>query len=71
MPNFAGVNGNKLLIGILASTSAGGAAYYAQPATIKLFKEFLRQKNYPLKGFMMWDSHWDSNNQFAISNACK
>ena len=38
LPNFAGVEGKKLLIGLLASTSAGGAAYYGQPATISAFK---------------------------------
>lgn len=41
LPGFAGVNGNKLLIGLLASSSAGGAAYYAQPGTIKALKSFL------------------------------
>jgi hypothetical protein len=29
LANFTGVNGDKLLIGLTASTSAGGAGYYA------------------------------------------
>lgn len=41
IPNFNGVAGNKLLMGVLASTSAGGAAYYAPPAIITSFKNFL------------------------------
>lgn len=71
IPNFSGVNGNKLLIGVLASSSAGGAAYYAQPTVIKALKEYLTTNNYSLKGFMIWDSHWDALNGFQISNASK
>jgi|KNS10NT17metaT_FD_contig_61_44261_length_1703_multi_2_in_0_out_0_2 hypothetical protein len=32
---FDGVPAKKLVMGVLASTSAGGAAYYAPPATVK------------------------------------
>lgn len=70
LPNFNGVNGNKLLIGVLASSSAGGAAYYASPDTISQFKNWINTNNHPLKGFMIWDSHWDATNGFTISNAC-
>ncbi len=69
LPNFKGVSGNKLLMGLLASTSAGGAQYYAPPSAIRDFKSWIKQNNYPLKGFMMWDSNWDILNGFAISNA--
>ena len=41
IPNFAGVAGVKLLIGLLGSSSAGGAAYYAQPSVIKNLKAYL------------------------------
>lgn len=71
IPNFKGVNGNKLLIGLLASSSAGGASYYTQPSIIQQFKQYLTTSNYPLKGFMMWDSHWDSLNSFLVSNTIK
>lgn len=54
-------------MGVLASTSAGGAAYYAQPATISNFKKYLADNKLPLAGFMMWDSHWDKLNNYAIS----
>lgn len=67
--NFSGVDGNKLFIGVLASTSAGGASYYATPQTIGQFQAWLKSNNYPLKGFMMWDSNWDKLNSFLISNA--
>lgn len=70
LSNFQGVSSNKLIMGVLASTSAGGPQYYASPSTIIDFKSWLKQNNYPLKGFMMWDSNWDQLNQFAISNAC-
>jgi chitinase len=66
---FNGVAGNKLRMGVLASTSAGGAQYYAQPTAIKAFMNFLKTNNLPLDGFMMWDSNWDKLNGFAISNA--
>ncbi len=71
IPNFAGVNGSKLLLGMLASTSAGGSNYYAQPDTIRALKSYLTVNKYPLKGFMIWDSHWDSLNQNLIAKACK
>jgi chitinase len=70
LPNFKGVDGSKLLIGLLASTSAGGAAYYAPPDTINAFKGWIVEKGYPLKGFMTWDSNWDALNGYAVSNAC-
>ena len=70
IPNFEGVSGKKLLIGLLASTSAGGADFYGKPETIVAFKKFLASKKYALKGFMIWDSHWDQLNNNAISKAC-
>ena len=71
IPNFTGVQGNKLLLGLLASSSAGGAAYYAQPDVIRQLKAFLSDNKYPLQGFMIWDSHWDKLNNNLISNVCK
>jgi chitinase len=68
--NFTGVAGEKLMMGVLASTSAGGASYYYPPDIITAFRSWLATNNYPLAGFMMWDSHWDSLNGNAISNAC-
>ena len=68
LENFKGVAGNKLMMGVLASTSAGGAAYYYQPAVIDQFKAWLADNKYELRGFMMWDSHWDKLNENAISN---
>jgi chitinase len=70
IPNFAGVNGNKLLMGLLASNSAGGPSYYATPDVIEQFKAWLAANNYPLKGFMIWDSNWDALNGYLISTAC-
>jgi chitinase len=68
---FSGVRGEKLLMGLLASTSAGGSQYYAPPETIQQFKSWLKSNQYPLVGFMLWDSFWDSLNGYAVSNACK
>jgi chitinase len=69
IPNFKGVDGNKLVMGVLASTSAGGSQFYAPPHVIREFKSWIKQNNYPLKGFMMWDSNWDILNGMVISNA--
>lgn len=71
MENFSGVSGKKLLIGLLASTQAGGANYYGRPETIQAFIQFIEGQKYPLAGFMMWDSHWDQLNNNAISKAIK
>lgn len=68
--NFSGVAGEKLVMGLLASTSAGGSAYYVTPDVIAAFKQWLDDNSYPLAGFMMWDSHWDTLNGNAVSNAC-
>ena len=57
------------MMGMLASTSAGGAQYYAPPNIVREFKIWIKQKNYPLKGFMMWDSNWDKLNGYSISDA--
>jgi chitinase len=39
--NFKGVTGNKLLMGVLSSTQAGGSAYYSSPTIIAQFKNWL------------------------------
>ena len=57
--NFTGVSGDKLIMGILASTKAGGPNYLYSPEVIAKFKAWLHEKNYVMGGWMMWDSHWD------------
>ena len=68
--NFSGVSGSKLMMGILASTRAGGSNYYFAPKIISQFKKWIEDNNYELKGFMIWDSNWDKLNKFEASNAC-
>jgi chitinase len=58
-----------LVIGLIASTSAGNAGYYVPAATIKDFIQWMPTQNYTLAGLMFWDSHWDSLNGYASSNA--
>lgn len=69
IPNFAGVKGEKLAMGLPASTSAATAIYYFTPEIIAKFQAWLKANNYPLKGFMIWDSNWDIKNNFTISKA--
>jgi chitinase len=57
-------------MGVLASTTAGVASYYTPPSVIREFKQWIKKNNYPLLGFMMWDSNWDKLNGFIISDAC-
>ena len=57
-------------MGLLASSEAGQASYFAQPSTVVSFVNFINQNDYPLKGFMLWDSHWDQKNGFKVSDAC-
>lgn len=67
------MKGEKLLIGVMASMSAGGAGYYATPETIRDFKDWINENDdgdHTLKGFMIWDSNWDKLNSFLISTAC-
>jgi chitinase len=68
IPNFTGVNGSKLVIGVLASPSAGGAAYFANNTIIKSFIDWSYNNSFAIAGMMMWDTHWDSLNGFNISN---
>lgn len=70
LDNFAGVSGKKLIIGMLASTSAGNPSYYAQPDTIRQFKSWAHDQKHDFKGFMIWDTHWDANNAYTISKVC-
>ena len=44
--NFSGVAGNKLMMGVLGSTSAGGAAFYPGPEVIRNFRAWLEAKGY-------------------------
>jgi len=56
-------------MGLTASTSAGGASFYYPPGVLREFKIWIKQKKYPLKGFMMWNSNWDKLNSYLISDA--
>ena len=71
LEGFNGVKSSKLLIGLLASSQAGGAQYYGPPDVIQQLRSWLAEMAYDLGGFMVWDSHWDKVNNFAISNVCK
>jgi chitinase len=46
LANFTGVKGSKLLIGVLASTSAGIGSYYASPTIIADFKNWIVANNH-------------------------
>jgi chitinase len=70
IPDFNGVAGEKLLMGVEASPDAGGSNYFVSPATIKDFKDWLAGNNHTMRGFMMWDSHWDALYNNSISIAC-
>lgn len=59
IPGFSGVPASKLVMGLLASTSAGGASYYAAPSVVKSAVSTLSSKGISIGGIMFWDSHWD------------
>lgn len=67
IPNFSGIPQSKLIMGIPASSTAGNSA--PSSATISQFINWTIAQNYSLKGWMIWDSHWDSINSFNISNS--
>jgi chitinase len=67
---YTSVPANKLIMGVLASTSAGGAAYYPTPAMLtSAISTLSSQYATQVGGVMMWDSHWDTLNNRVISNA--
>ncbi len=67
---YPGVPEDKLIIGVIASTSAGGSSYYTPPDVLSnSIKLLSSQYNYDVGGVMLWDSHWDTSNGGVISNA--
>lgn len=66
---FVGVPVSKLIVGTIASSSAGGASYYGGMAPIQSFYSAM-PTSYGVtpRGFMFWDSYWDSLNNYTISN---
>lgn len=67
---YTGVPANKLIMGVLASTSAGGAAFYPTPDVLTSAITTLKSTySTQVGGVMMWDSHWDTLNGRVISNA--
>ena len=66
---FVGVPVSKLIVGTIASSSAGGASYYGGMAPLQGFYTAMPTSygNYS-RGFMFWDSNWDSLNNYTISN---
>lgn len=71
IPNWSGIAGSKIVMGIPASTNAAGAAYYYTPAVISAFKSWLDANKYHMAGFMTWDSHWDTLNTNQVTKACR
>jgi chitinase len=65
--NFSGIPQNKLVMGVPASQAAGQTA--PSGATIDSFQQWLAANNYSMAGAFIWDSYWDSQNQYTISNA--
>lgn len=66
---FNGVPVSKLIIGTIASASAGGASYYGGMTPIQQAYTGLQANyGYTPRGFMFWDSYWDSLNSYTISN---
>lgn len=66
---FTGVPVSKLIVGTIASSSAGGASYYGGMTPIQSFYTAM-PTSYGItpRGFMFWDSYWDSLNNYTISN---
>ncbi len=66
---FTGVPVSKLIVGTIASSSAGGASYYGGMTPIQSFYTAM-PTSYGItpRGFMFWDSYWDSSNNYTISN---
>lgn len=66
---FVGVPVSKLIVGTIASSSAGGASYYGGMTPIQSFYTAM-PTSYGItpRGFMFWDSYWDSLNNYTISN---
>jgi chitinase len=70
IPGFIGVPENKLMIGTLASTSAGIAKYYTGGEAVKDAVETLSNEySIDVGGVMFWDSHWDELNDNIISKS--
>lgn len=66
---YPGVPAHKLILGVLASTSAGMSAFYAQPSMVGDAFSILRsQHGVDVGGIMMWDSNWDKLNNYIVSN---
>tara|TARA_R110000868_G_scaffold318028_1_gene578786 strand:+ start:1428 stop:2408 length:981 start_codon:yes stop_codon:yes gene_type:complete len=70
LDDFAGVPPNKLILGAIASTEAGNAAYYLTGAHLQTAISTLKSAhNVDVGGVMLWDSHWDKTNKYEMSNA--
>jgi chitinase len=66
LTNFAGIPSNKLVIGIPASTSAGSG--YPLPSVLAQFITWTQTSGNSIAAMMIWDSHWDSLNNYIASN---
>ncbi|MCB1826775.1 MAG: hypothetical protein KDH94_00020 [Coxiellaceae bacterium] len=67
---YKGMPSNKLILGVPASSAAANAQYYATSAVLdQALKDLKQQYGNQFGGVMLWDSHWDALNAYAISNA--
>ncbi len=76
MAGYVGVPTSKLIMGVPASQSAGSIYLptvdgVAAPFTGAIAVLAQPPYNITMAGVMMWDSHWDSQNGYAMSNAVK
>jgi chitinase len=69
IPDFEGVPANKLIMGLLASPSAGRSEFYAPAAEIEKAVNELDKMNINIGGIMFWDSHWDEQNSYTVGKA--
>jgi chitinase len=65
--NFKGVDGAKILIGLLASPDARTAAEYGGPNLVKNTKAWLLKQGYKVAGFQLWNSYFDKANGYQVS----
>lgn len=68
IPDYVGVPQDKLIIGVPASNSAA-SSHIASPTNVVDAINALKALSTDPHGIMMWDSHWDKQNNCAMSSA--
>ncbi|KRX02619.1 Glycoside hydrolase, superfamily [Pseudocohnilembus persalinus] len=71
IPGFMGIQSEQLIITVLSTQNSWfgqNSAFYISPSNIRAALNQLIEQDINIKGISLWNSHYDKNNNYEMSN---